>query len=124
MSVSVEKYEKLKKQAYDWYEQLSNYKDEIKEIKKEIKKQQKLALLQEKTFNNQLHNLNEEHKREIEKLKIIFEKEQYKLQGEYERNLIDKNQDIKILEKDVQNYKERLQELKEEYRQRYKNNNN
>jgi chromosome segregation ATPase len=121
MSVSKEKYDNLKEKAYEWYEQLNEYKNELKNIKKEIKKLEKLSALQEKSYQKQIQQIHQDHERDLEKLKNTFEKDEHKLQEKYERQIIEKNQDIRILEKDVENYKERLTELKEEYRQRPKN---
>lgn len=104
MSVSREKYEKVKEKAETCYE-------ELKEIKKELKK-----LYKENS------NMEIIHKKEIEKLNDLHEKEIYKLQEKYERQLIEKNQDIRILQRDVENYKERIKEIREDMRGNRNNN--
>lgn len=98
MSVPREKYDNLKEKAERFYEELKDIKKELKKIYKEN------------------YAMESNHKKELEKLNDLHEKELYKMQDKYERQILEKNQDIRILERDVENYKERLKEIREDIR--------
>lgn len=114
MSVSRQKYEKVKDAAVYWNESYTTARNEIKTLVKEVAKWKKCSEnLPDQSTVDELESIVRSHKKERRELEEKFRDRIYKL--EREKLLLEgKNQQLEEAKTDL---KERYTELKEDYRE-------